>query len=191
MTAVLLALCTIRNRVGRSYHDDVRQIAHQISKLLIGQPGNLHALGHIVEILETRAALFKLHPYVWDDGIGQPPEREEPCIMGAASRNLPVITLAVFDLEELPSCPGVAVPDQHFQHIAFRHGTIASLVQNLIGRAWSFQRIRIFLCKLFWQRIEQRQSGNIIILGDFDDLSGQHHDESLRGFCHCFTSCFR
>ena len=79
----------------------VCQIANKITKLLIGQPWNFHTLWHIVEILKTQATFFELHPYVRNDGIGQPPEREEPCLVGAASGNLTIISLALFHLEEL------------------------------------------------------------------------------------------
>ena len=133
---------------------------------------------------------FQLHSHIRNDSIGKLPDGRVACIVWSAARNISVISVASLHLEELPCCPGTAVPNQQLHHVVFHNTVILVRPQNFVGTAGNFQSGGKFFHQFRWQRIKAGQPGLIVILRDFDDLSGQHHDESFRpitGFCHVIS----
>ena len=138
-------------------NNHIGDIADQIAELLIGQPRHFHTLRDIVKALKTQTVLFKLHADVGNNAVRQPPQGKIACVLIPAAGNVAVIALAVFDLEELPCAPCVAVPHKQLEHIITYDVVIFVRPQDLIRAAGQLIRWLPFLRKLSRQAVKQRQ----------------------------------
>ena len=121
--------------------------------------------------------MFKLVAKVADDIVGHPPERKITGVILPVTGNVVISTVLVWDLEELPCRPCIAIPDEFQKGIILQELFGAFIVQKLRHISRQVQIGTTLFDQLSGQGVEQRQPCQIAVLRNGDDRLGKNDDE--------------